>query len=338
MKKVLYVVLFALMPLMAMAQFTIVDSESGDPIPGVFVFGSNGSLVCMSNDKGEVNGASGRVTLSMISYEPLSIDATGLTGEVKLVSQPLLLNEVVVGRTDYVKVSGVFRDVVGNEGRLVLYREGIMDFYYNVDKKDWTRRIRAARQLEDKNLRKLSYIDSLYAGYVPLFDLGSVRTLDSENEAQRGDTLVFAAKVGKAMVSDVAMIYKAGGLYHQVIDGVKANKKTSTSFLGMKSDYKVILTHWSYTDPAMKLSSLAAFRNYTVEEYRTGKKSPLIIADQTHDFVVTDVQYLTKKEAKEEMKDKETETNFQLPKCLPAVPEVLTDQIPMLVQTKVRKF
>lgn len=39
-----------------------------------------------------------------------------------------------------------------------------------------------------------------------------------------------------------------------------------------------------------------------------------------NDFVVTDVQTLTKEQAQTEMKDKKETADFTLPDCLPAIP------------------
>lgn len=337
MQKVL-LLLFALLPFVAKAQFTIVDSDSGEPIPGAYVFGENGSLLGMSNDKGVVEGATGRVTLSMLSYEPLTVDATGLSGEVKLTAQPFALREATVGKPEYLKISGTFRDVVANAGKLVMYREGIMDFFYNVTAKKWTRRIRAVRQLEHPNLRKMAYIDSLYSGVNRLFDLGHLREIEAEKGEEHGDTIMLAAKKGKAVVSDAGMVYKHGGLYHIVIDAVKVRGHNKINIFGSTLECKVQLTDWAYSDPTMTNASLAAFRLYTVEENRSSRKAPIVTADKTMDFVVTDIVCLSREEAKEEMKEKERATNFKMPNNLPAIPASLLEQIPLLKPTKVREM
>lgn len=340
MHKIITLLLLALLPVVAKAQFTIVDSESGEVIPGAYVFGENGSLLGMSNDKGVVEGATGKVTLSMLSYEPLTVDATGLTGEVKLTAQPFALNEATVGKPEYLKISGTFRDVVTNSGKLVMYREGIMDFYYNTSSKKWTRRIRAARQFEHPNLRKMAYIDSLYSGVNRLFDLGHVREIEAEKGEERGDTitLALASKKGNAMVTDAGMVYKHGGLYHVVIDGIKVSGNCRINIFGSTLEFKARLTDWAYTDPTMTTASLAAYRYYAVEANRSARKSPTILADKMNDFVVTDIVCLTRDEAKEEMKDKERAEDFKMPNNLPAIPAAILEQIPLLKPTKLREM
>ena len=40
---------------------------------------------------------------------------------------------MTVSKTDHIKLTGVFRDICRNNGKTILYREGIMDFYINLE-------------------------------------------------------------------------------------------------------------------------------------------------------------------------------------------------------------
>lgn len=330
--------LLIMMPLLAKAQFSIVDSKNHEPLPGVYVFAANGTLLDMSDEKGQVTKAEGMVTLSMLSYEALHIDASKAKGTtVELTEQPLQLNEIVVKKTDFVKISGTFRDVVLNFGKVVMYREGLMDFYYDKKAKDYKRRIRACRQYEHPDLRDWSKNDSLNIGLCPTFDLGKVQTLKTEGSEDKGDTTMIWAMRGKELVKDGAMMFKQNGLLRVIIDGVKFAKRTSISFLGMRMAVNKVYTDWTYREDAEGEKNLVALRNIVNEDFQWSKKSPVIKIECTQDFVVNDITYLTKKQAKEEMKDKETETeHFTITNCLPTLPKVITDQIPTMKRTKRR--
>lgn len=53
------------------------------------------------------------------------------------------LPEVAVGKAEYVKLSGAFRDICRNNGKTILYREGLADFYINIKTGKAKRRVRA---------------------------------------------------------------------------------------------------------------------------------------------------------------------------------------------------
>ena len=54
--------------LMARAQFTVVDADTKETLPGVYVFSETGKLLAMSDENGQVKEQTGKVMLSMISY------------------------------------------------------------------------------------------------------------------------------------------------------------------------------------------------------------------------------------------------------------------------------
>lgn len=327
-----------MMPLIAKAQFTIVDKEDHEPLPGVYVFGANGTLIDMSNEKGEVTKATSVVTLSMLSYAPVTVDAEQMKGSVvELSSQPFELGEVVVQKMQYYKISGTFRDVVVNFDKLVMYREGLMDFYVDKNTGKTKRRIRACRQYEHPDLRNFEKNDSLNMGYCKLFDLGNLTQLGTAGSEEKGDTTLIWATRGKKVVKDGVMMFRQNGLYRKVIDGTKFVNKTSSNFLGLRQNFTKAINDWTFREPKSTMESLVAHRQLIAEDMQWGKKKPVIKIETTKDFVVNDVTYLTKKQASEEMKDKDTEKgDFHLPNCLPALPKSLTDQIQTMKRTKRR--
>ena len=339
MHKTLLLVLL-LMPLLAKAQFMVIDSSDKEPLPGVYVFAANGALIDMSNAKGEVTKAHGTVTLSMLSYEPLTIDVSKAGKVVEMKSQPLQLSEVVVQKTEYTKISGTFRDVVVCSDKVVMYREGLMDFYLNNRSGDIKRRIRACRQVEHPDLRNWSKNDSLHMDICPTFDLGSIRRVKTSGESeQKGDTTMVWAMHGNETVKDGIMEFEKNGRHRVIIDALKFSNSTSISFLGLHKNYTKAINDWTYKGKSSSRDSLIAYRLLVSSEYQFSKKSPLLNIEMTKDFVVNDVSYLTKEKAKEEMKFKDTESeNFTLTDCLPPLPSALTDQIPSMKRTKRRDY
>lgn len=327
-----------LMTLMARAQFTVVDADTKETLPGVYVFSETGKLLAMSDENGQVKEQTGKVMLSMISYETRTIDATGLTGEVELKGKPFTLNEVVVGRTEYLKISAVFRDVIKNFDNLVVYREGLVDYYYNAKSKKYTRVVRACRQYEHPDLRKMTN-DSLAIMLMPLLDFNKLKHVEQVSSDVRGDTTVVETKYGKKVVKDGMIKTERDGLTREIVDQMKYLDRTSTSFLGMHYKLTKHITDWVYNENMdhLALENLISFRDYREEEYQWSKKAVVVPISTTSDVVVYSVTNLKTQDAKQEMKDKKTTTDFTLPDCLPGMPEAIREQAQKLVLKKFRE-
>lgn len=328
----LRIILFAILccvTLMARAQFTIVDADTKETLPGVYVFSETGTLLAMSDENGQVKAQTGKVMLSMISYETRTLDATGLTGEVELKGKPFELGEVVVGKTEYLKISAAFRDVVKNFDNLVVFREGLVDYYYNANTKKYKRYIRACRQYEHPQLRNPEAHDSLAIMLLPLLDFNKVKRLTTLSETTSGDTTVVEAKLGRKIVKDGMMTIEKNGTYRDIVDAMKFLDRTSVSFLGLHYTLTKHITDWQFSEKTdhMDAASLIACRDYREEEYQWSKKAPVIPITTTSDLVVYSVTNLKTQEAKEEMKDKAMTTEFTLPGCLPTVPEGIRERV-----------
>lgn len=330
--------LLSFLPTFLFAQgFTVLDADSHEPLPGVYVFGEKGSLLTMSDENGFVKALNEKVTLSMMSFESQTVDARTFQGEVLLKAKPYELSEVVIGKNDYMKISATFRDVVKNFDGVVVYREGLVDFYYDLKSKKYKRRVRACRQYEHEDLRNYNN-DSIHVWSIPLFDFSKVRQLQTADSASvHGDTTFVAAMKGKTLIEDGVMCFKNNGLYRVVIDSFKFTDKNSASFLGLHYRVTKHIVDWTYNDPSCSNSSLVAVRRYWEEELQWSKKSPVVPIQTQSDFVVNSVTCITKDEAKAEMKDKEITTEFTLPDCLPALPESVLSQVNGLVLRKFRE-
>ena len=333
------VIMLALCPLLAKAQFTIVDADSKETLPGVYVYSETGKLLAMSDENGCVKAlgeAVKGVTLSMLSYESRTLNANELHGEIALKGKPFELNEVVVGRTEFLKISAVFRDVVKNFDNLIIYREGLVDYYYNAKSKKYTRVIRGCRQYEHPDLRKGTN-DSLAIMYLPLLDFNKVQELHSSGETTHGDTTIVEATVGKRVVKDGIMKMEKNGIYRELVDAMKFLDRSSINFLGLRYTLTKHIIDWQFNDKISSAENLVSFRDYREEDYQWSKKAPVVPITTTSDLVVYSVTSLKTKEAKAEMKDKETTTDFTLPDYLPAIPETIHQQAKTLVLKKFRE-
>lgn len=313
----------------AKAQFTVVDADTKESLPGVYVFSETGTLLAMSDENGQVKEQTGKVMLSMISYETKTIDATGLKGEVELKGKPFELGEVVVGRTEYLKISAAFRDVVKNYDNLVVFREGLVDYYYNAKTKKYKRYIRACRQYEHPELRNTMAHDSLAMMLLPVLDFNKVKRVTTLSETTSGDTTVVEAKYGKKIVKDGMMTIEKNGTYRDIVDALKFLDRTSVSFLGLRYTLTKHITDWQFSEKTehMDATSLISCRDYREEEYQWSKKSPIVPITTTSDLVVYSVTNLKTQEARVEMKDKEMTADFTLPECLPTVPESVLEHV-----------
>ena len=189
------------------AQFRIVDEQDGKPVSGAYVFSSKGTLLCISDADGNVKQQEGMVTISNLAYEPLTVDAAKEKGTVcmkpNLFVKPneqrrnlfrlchgekmcmkmkaYTLPEVAVGKAEYVKLSGAFRDICRNNGKTILYREGLTDFYINIKTGKAKRRVRACRQYELPTLRRLINFNIAILGEARSFDISRIRFIKCDS-------------------------------------------------------------------------------------------------------------------------------------------------------------
>lgn len=302
--------LFALMllPLSAVAQFRVVDADTHEPLPGAYVFDSHGQLADMSDKDGMVKKARGLVTVSLLSYESQKVDLSKHVTEVALIPMEYSLPEVEIGRTEYVKTSGVFRDYAINNGKLVLYREGIVDFYMDCKSKDYTRRVRGCRQWSDRRLFK-KMAEGVDHTPCHTFDFSKVHKVKTDGvTGTKGDTVYIKAKGG----DDNAIMEITDTLHERrrhVIDGTKTGNPNELLWGYMK--IKANISDWTFTDRKDADNSLIAFhgyQNYIINEVE-------VVTNR--EFVVTDVVPMSKADAKAEMKDKTEDPDFILPEVLP---------------------
>lgn len=320
------------------AQIRIIDAEDEKPLAGVYLYDENTNCVAVSDKNGKVGKLSGKVTASLMGYEPVTVDASTFTGNIKLKSKWNELPEIVVKKKDYAKITGVFRDIFRNNGSTIIYREGIADYYFSKKKKKFIRRIRACRQYEIENLRKLSAKEvSLW--YSRSTDLSKVKFLkDSEKTTNNGDTTIYKARYkGKDVENAIMEINMPKlGLVRQSIDQKKFLKNDTSKYWDGTYITKQSLNDWTMrnkTTDTISISDLVATHRCIAYEYLHDAKSKPIYVDTINDFVVTDVEYLTSEEANKEMKDKKIVREFKMPDVLPEMNYNKEKEIKDLIET-----
>lgn len=329
------IIVLLLMPLSLRAQFTIVDADDHLPLAGVYVLSQDGKMLTMSDQQGQVKALDEKVTLSMLSYESKTIDAKNFHGTVELKCSAYMMPELSVGKTQVIKLTAAFRDVVKNFDGVVMYREGLVDYYYDLDKKQHTRRVRACRQYEHPELRKFTN-DSIMFDPVRLLDFSKVRGVKGSVASTHGDTAMVETVKGKTVVKDGIMMINKGDVYRVIIDNLKMVNRDNFSFLGFHQALKKSFTDWTYKGH-QELEDFVALRMYTEDEARWGKKGVLVPKSTQSDVVAVSVNYITKAEAKAEQKNKTITTDFTLPDCLPAIPEAVKAQVKKLVLKRFRE-
>ncbi len=300
----------------ASAQFRVIDKADGQPIAGAYIFDTDNQLLCMSDVDGNVKALSGMVTISTLSYEPLTIDASTVHGDVALEQKAFSLPEVVVKKADYVKLRGVFRDIYTNDGKTILYREGISDYYINMKNGKIKRRVWACREYEHKKIRNLFNFETFMLSGRST-NLSKIHYIKADSVSNtKGDTLYLATKVGKHASNDAAMLIvnKKKGIYRRVIDNTKF-KDVNTKSLNIT----VNINDWSFSQPEGNMSSLVSLRTILNYTWKWDKKSTPIKCKELRDFVTTEVTTMDKATAEKEMKDKSETADFDLPNCLPSI-------------------
>ncbi len=325
------VLLFAC-PFLGMAQLKIVDEQDGKPIAGAYVFSSDNHLLCMSDANGDTQPLDGTVTISIMSYEPKTIDASKTKGTVYLKQKPYALPEVVVQSQDFVKLTGVFRDICRNDGKTILYREGIMNFYINTKSGKIQRRVRACRQYERPKLRSIVNFNIALLGQARSTDLSRIKYIKRDSvSGTRGDTTFYKSSY-KGKTSDDAIMYidmHRKGVYRHLIDNNQYRKSTNPML-----KVHTALCDWTFSSKEETWSSLLSFRSIYNYDYMPLPGKKFIASEEMRDFVVTDVTPLSGDQAKTELKDKSETDDFTLPDCLPSLPYDVTKETKDLLKKK----
>ena len=300
------------------AQFRIVNEQDGKPVSGAYVFSSKGTLLCISDADGNVKQQEGMVTISNLAYEPLTVDAAKEKGTVCMKPKAYTLPEVAVDKAEYVKLSGAFRDICRNNGKTILYREGLADFYINIKPGKAKRRVRACRQYELPTLRRLINFNVAILGEARSFDISRIRFIKCDSVSGTSGDSTFYKSHYRGTSADSAIIYLNShreGVYRFIIDGTKYNRPAS-----LLLNVKTQLFDWTLSSLKHSWSSLLSYRRVYNYDYRPLPTKAPIAAEEINDFVTTDVKTMTKEEAKAEMKDHSETDQFTLPDCLPAIP------------------
>lgn len=294
------------------AQFKVVDADDGLPLPGAFVFNSSNKLLGMTDANGMAASYHGKVKVSMMSYNSTIVDADTCHGVVRLIPSPYSLPNVAVTNKEFIKISGALRDVVTNGDSIILYREGLVDFYINVKNKDITRRIRACRQYEKPLLRKVS-MKHYYVDNGNTIHLGRFRSLNIDSVSNnKGDTVVYAASYNGRKSRDGVVEILKDGMRRVIIDNCQFQKLDFKLF-GMSVRTLQSFNDFTYNGDNGRWTSLLSYCKRSIKEFRYSKKSTPINIKEINEFVVTSVESVGKAEAKSEMKNKDITNDFVLP-------------------------
>lgn len=335
-KFVLYIfcVFFFLSSNVVNAQFRVVDSETLEPLLGVYVLDEHGRMLEMTEADGLVKANSGKVTITMMAYEPVAVDASLQKKDVKLQAKAFDLSEVVVPPNDYIKYSAVFRDVYRNNNKLIIYREGIVDFYQDYKSKKFTRRVRACRQWTDKGLDKM-FNFKVFSGPYPSTNLGKIHIVERDGVSSvSGDSTYFKALNGDAQAI-LNINDSIHGVYRTVIDNLKSGIQTSHPLI----KWNTSICDWTYKNANRSLVSVAYCSTYHDFNYRS-LMNPLKSIDVTMacELYITGVVAMKKDEAKAEMKNKSQTRDFVLPDYLPQNTFNLEEEIQDMKQTKFDEY
>lgn len=324
------------------AQFRIVDADTGDPIIGAYVLDEKGRFLEMSDNDGRVGRHEGQLTVSMLSYESQKVNGTTQTGDVALKQKPFTLGEAVVGQNDFTKISGAFRDVVRFDGQLVLYREGLVDFYYDCKKKKYTRRVRACRQFVASCMTSVRDAFKIPPIIYDSFNFAKCVEVERQEISKAdGDSTFYRVKGTDDAIVEINDTIR--GLYRTILDDIKCKNATVNEFYNVLTK----VSDWTFNSPERTLSSAVACSLFTNFIYRSpflkiknlvGGELPGMDVMISKEFVVTDFSNLTKEDAHHEMKNKSETSDFILPKVLPALPFDVEAETKDLKQTRFTEY
>lgn len=303
----------------ACAQFRVVDADDGSPIACAYILSPQGKVLEMTDAEGRASVHHGRVKVAMLSYQSQTVDADSVSnGEVRLKLVGLPLGEASAGATGCMKISTVFRDVFRNDGRIVLYREGFVDYYYDFATKKMSRKLRGERKYSHPQLFRVGKgKPTLYDDYH--FNLAKVTNVENtEQTGGHGDTIVWSSnQFGVSIDSAIVSIRDdRHGIYRDIIN---KHKMLHPVVLQVDEFFHTIIdkyvVDWVYSDVMQGWSSLVGARVY--RKCRLGKNP--IVEESTKDILVTGRYMMTAEEAKADAKAKVKVLDFILPANMPDV-------------------
>lgn len=326
------------------AQFRVIDAATGEPLVGAYVLDSKGRFLEMSDNEGKVGQHKGQIQISMLSYEAQILDGEKQTADVALVQKPFELGEAVIGKAAYTKISGAFRDIVRFDGELVVYREGLVDFYYDCMKKKYTRRVRACRQYAAKCMTTFWDFKKPTINF-DSFHFSKLVHIDRSNDfVTRGDSTFYRIKGHDGAILEINDTVR--GYYRAIIDNMKCQNRS----LNPKIIKKLHINDWTYKGQEQSLDSVIAYCGIINFKYRdpfiivknikgfvTGTEVGLDVF-MSNEFVVTDYTHLTKEEALREIKDKTETREFKLPDVLPPLIFDLAEETKGMKQTDFEEY
>lgn len=332
--RLIYIICIILSANAVNAQFRVVDSVTLEPLIGVYVLDEHGRMLEMTEADGLVNTNSGKVTITMMAYEPVAVDASNQHDDVKMQPKAFDLSEIVVPPNDYIKYSAIFRDVYRNNNKLVLYREGIVDFYQDHKSKKFTRRVRACRQWVDKRLDSF-FNFSVFSGPYHSINLGKIHQVERDGVSSVfGDSTFFKALNGdaRAILNINDSIH---GTYRTVIDNLKSEIQPSHPLV----KWNASICDWTYKNANRSLVDAAYCSTYHDFSYRSpiNPRKPIDVT-MARELYITGVVAMKKDEAKAEMKDKSQTRDFELPDYLPQNTFNLKEEIQDMKQTKFDEY
>lgn len=301
------------------AQFRVVDAEDGEPIAYAYILSPRGSVLEMTDSEGRASAHHGKVRVTMLSYESQTVDADSVrNGEVRLKLVGFPLHEASAASTDFLKFSTAFRDVFRNDGRIVLYREGIVDYYYDFATHEMSRKVRGERRFVHPNLFKVG------KNKPNLYDdeyLNLCRTVSIEHPekiGERGDTTIYKGRVSGFAVDSVSVCIRdpKHHLFRAIIRQHTCPAPVSKlvdKLLRYRKEKDVI--DWMYSDEDQAWSHFIGARSY--RRCQLGKKP--ILEESTKDVVVTDRCVMSAAEMRDDAKRAERLTDFVLPDNMPDV-------------------
>lgn len=103
--------------------------------------------------------------------------------------------------------------------------------------------------------------------------------------------------------------------------------------------FKSCCFDWTYRDENHSLTGLVSFTGFANMDYVIAVKGfKHVDVTQYNEFVVTDIQTLSKEDAKREIKNKEQLSEFTLPDVLPALNFDLEEEVKNMKRTKFDEY
>lgn len=327
MKRLCFIlIIFCLLGLESKAQKILTNSVTQTPVGGALVMDSEGHLLGITKEDGLLTAemlSVGKIDVVHSAFEPVEFQING-GAEENLEMTPIVSSVSVRGKdkpkADYVKLRGWQRNYQFENKNLTFITEGVVEYFIPINGKGKIKyRTEGLRQLMAKGMTKSYDVTKLN-----LFERQPLVAKDKKVVSKTADATVW--KIMKAG-QPFGIQYDMPGGNHSLIEipDAIAGDTVKFKFFVVKFKFNYISVGQMFTpyreDGKYTMGDLSL--SHTFYSVNSSVKKKEVVYNYVEDFYTVEAEYLTKDEAKRQMKIKNSKEAVELLPNVPALSKAL---------------